>query len=153
MEQTPVEVRVSVTQTQKRSHYVVPIAMKNPSTLTGYPCSQVTPGTFIKASKNSGDIHSDLYFSSLLVTDYCFCCCVFTKLCPTLCDPVACSPAGSSIHRISQARIWSGVSFPSPGDLPNLGTKPELLASPALQAQSTNWGKKKKVDPFIWPMF
>ena len=55
----------------------------------------------------------------------------------------ACSPAGSSIHGISQAIIWSAVSFPSPGDLPNLGTKPELLATPALQAYSTNWGKKQ----------
>ena len=28
-----------------------------------------------------------------------------TQLCPTLCDPVDCSPAGSSIHGILQARV------------------------------------------------
>ena len=33
--------------------------------------------------------------------------------CPTLCDPVDCSPPGSSIHRILQARIleWVAISF------------------------------------------
>ena len=34
--------------------------------------------------------------------------------CPTLCDPVGCSPPGSSVHRIFQARIleWVAISFP-----------------------------------------
>ena len=33
--------------------------------------------------------------------------------CPTLCDPVDCSPPGSSIHEILQARIleWVAISF------------------------------------------
>ena len=33
--------------------------------------------------------------------------------CPTLCDPVDCSPPGSSIHGILQARIleWVAISF------------------------------------------
>ena len=32
---------------------------------------------------------------------------------PTLCDPMNCSPAGSSIHGTSQARIleWVAISF------------------------------------------
>ena len=38
-----------------------------------------------------------------------------------------------TVHRILQARILEWVTFPSPGDLPNLGSKPE---SPALQADS-----------------
>ena len=35
------------------------------------------------------------------------------KSCPTSCDPVDCSPPGSSIHGISQARIleWVAISF------------------------------------------
>ena len=53
--------------------------------------------------------------------------------CPTLCDPVDCSPPGSSIHGILQARILSGLPFPSPGDLLNPGIKPR---SPALQADA-----------------
>ena len=48
-------------------------------------------------------------------------------------DPLDCSPPGSSVHGILQARILSGLPFPSPGDLSNLGIKPR---SPALQANS-----------------
>ena len=35
------------------------------------------------------------------------------QLCPTLCDPMDCSPPGSSIHGILQARIleWVAISF------------------------------------------
>ena len=35
------------------------------------------------------------------------------QLCPTLCNPVDCSPSGSSINGISQARIleWVAISF------------------------------------------
>ena len=36
------------------------------------------------------------------------------QLCPTLCDPMDCSPPGSSVHGIFQARILSGLPFPSP---------------------------------------
>ena len=42
----------------------------------------------------------------------CFCCLV-TQSCPTLCDPMDCSPPGSSVHGILQARIlgWVAISF------------------------------------------
>ena len=33
-----------------------------------------------------------------------------TQLCPTLCDPMDCSPPGSSVHGILQARILEWVS-------------------------------------------
>ena len=44
---------------------------------------------------------------------YYFCCGFFAKWCPTLCDPMDCSPPGSSVPRISQARIleWVAISF------------------------------------------
>ena len=48
---------------------------------------------------------------------------MFAQLCPTLCEPLDCSPPGSSVHGIFQARILSGLPFPPPGDLPN----PEIL--------------------------
>ena len=50
-----------------------------------------------------------------------------------LCDSMDCSLPGSSIHGILQQEYWSGVSFPSPEDLPVPGIKPR---SPALQADS-----------------
>ena len=52
--------------------------------------------------------------------------------CPTLCDPVDCSLPGSSVRVVSQARILSGLPFPPPGDLPDLGIKPQSSVSPAL---------------------
>ena len=42
-------------------------------------------------------------------------CCLITKSCPTLCDPMDCSPQGPSVHEIFQARLleWVAISFPS----------------------------------------
>src|SRR5574339_126012 len=36
-----------------------------------------------------------------------------TQLCPTLLDPMDCSPSGSSVHGIFQARVleWVAISF------------------------------------------
>ena len=41
-------------------------------------------------------------------------------------QPLDCSPPGSSVHGIFQARMleWSGVPLPLPGDLPDLGIAP-----------------------------
>ena len=44
-----------------------------------------------------------------------------------------CSLSGSCIHGIFQARVRSGLPFPSPGDLHDPGIEPE---SPALQADA-----------------
>ena len=40
-------------------------------------------------------------------------CVLCAQLCPTLDDPMNCSPSGSSVHGISQARIlvWVAISF------------------------------------------
>ena len=40
-------------------------------------------------------------------------CCLVTKLCPTFWDPMECSPTGSSVYGISQARIleWVAIFF------------------------------------------
>ena len=58
--------------------------------------------------------------------------CSVAKSCPTLFKPMGCSPPGSSVHVILQARIleWLPLSFP--GYLPDPGIKPESPASPAL---------------------
>ena len=52
--------------------------------------------------------------------------------CQTLCDPMDCSLPGSSVP-VSKQEYWSGLSFPSPGDLPNPGIEP---GSPVLQADA-----------------
>ena len=52
----------------------------------------------------------------------------FAQSCPTLCDPTDSSQAPPSMG-FSRQEYWSGVPFPSPGDLPDPGIEP---GSPAL---------------------
>ena len=54
------------------------------------------------------------------------------QLCPTLWDPMDCSPPGSFVHGILQARILAWVAMPSSRDLPDPGIKLTSLMSPAL---------------------
>ena len=61
--------------------------------------------------------------------------CIHVKLlqsCSTLCGPMDCSPPGSSVHGIFQARIleWFAIFFSR--DLPHPGIEPESLLSPEL---------------------
>ena len=51
-----------------------------------------------------------------------FVCAKSLLLCPIICDPVDCSPPGSSVRRILQARILEWCALPSSGDLPNPGS-------------------------------
>ena len=43
----------------------------------------------------------------------CVCVCVCAQSCPTLCNPMDCSPPGSSVHGIFQARVleWDAIGF------------------------------------------
>ena len=52
------------------------------------------------------------------------------KLCPTLCGPTDCSPPGSSVHGIPQARIleWVAMPFSSESSQPKDGTQVSLIA-------------------------
>ena len=54
-------------------------------------------------------------------------CLSVAQSCPTLCNPMCCSPLGSSLHGILQARYWSGLPFPSPGIFSTQGLNPGLL--------------------------
>ena len=56
----------------------------------------------------------------------------FAQSCPTLCVPMDYSPTRLlRLWDFSRQESWSGLPFPSPGDLPNPGIDPP---SPALQA-------------------
>ena len=64
----------------------------------------------------------------------CRCVCVQSlQLCLTLCDPMDCSPPGSSVHGILQARIleWVAISFSRRPSQPRDGTHVSCT-SPAL---------------------
>ena len=59
--------------------------------------------------------------------------CSVTQSYPTLCDPMTVTCQAPLSMEFSRQKYWSGLSFPSPEDLPDPGIKP---ASPALQADS-----------------
>ena len=59
--------------------------------------------------------------------------------CPTLSDPMDCSPPGSSIHGIFQARVleWGAIAFseepPGPGQIQTVDFSLSLSLSPSLR--------------------
>ena len=57
--------------------------------------------------------------------------------CPTLCDPVDCSPPGSSVHGILQARIleWVAISFSRGSSHPRDRTHVSELQADALTSE------------------
>ena len=55
--------------------------------------------------------------------------------CVTLCNPMDCSPLGSSVHGILQARILEWVAICSSGDLPHPGFEPVSPVAPALAGE------------------
>ena len=88
------------------------------------------------ATQRYAEVYLTILFPAYHVLG-CMCACVFVCVCvwvtqshPTLCHPVDCSPPGSSVHGIHQARILSKFPFLSPGNLPNPGIKPK---SPSMQ--------------------
>ena len=61
------------------------------------------------------------------------CCGLVAKSCLTLVNPWAVASQAPLSIGFSRQKHWSGLPFPSPGDLPDPGIKPR---SPALQAYS-----------------
>ena len=53
--------------------------------------------------------------------------CSVIQSCLTVYNHMDCSPRGSSVHGISQARILEWVAMPPPGDLPEPGIEPHLF--------------------------
>ena len=58
-----------------------------------------------------------IYFFHFTFCFALFCCCLVTKSCPALCNPMDCSPPGSSVHGISQTRILECVAISFSEDL------------------------------------
>ena len=74
-------------------------------------------------------------FQTIHVTRQRLLACVHAELlqsCPTVCDPMDCSPPVSSVHGILQARILEWLPCPPPGYLLNPRIEPMYLKSPAL---------------------
>ena len=79
------------------------------------------------------------YSFVLNLVHYHVCTCVCVQLlqsCPILYDTMNCSPPGSSVPGILQARILERLPCPSPGDLPHPVIKPMSPAPSAWQVDS-----------------
>ena len=57
--------------------------------------------------------------------------CLVTQLCPTFCGPMDCSPPGSSVHGIFQARIleWVVISYSRGSSQPRDRTRVSCISS------------------------
>ena len=66
------------------------------------------------------------------VTDSTLFACVRAQSCPTLCNTLTVAHQAPVSMEFTRHGYWSGLPFPSPGDLPDPGIKPAPLASPAL---------------------
>ena len=111
----------------------------------------------IRCKKHRSLVRSDRITSMLQGTNVGVCVCVLVaQSCPILCDPMDCSPPGSSVYGIIQARVLEWVAISFSGYLPNPGIKP---GSPTLQSDclpSESPGKPKgptylssKFPPFV----
>ena len=76
--------------------------------------------------------------------------------CPALCEPMACSPPGSSIHGILQARVleWIAMLFSRGSSQPRYWTHVSL--SPALAGRffpiSTTWEALSAGSCYLFPL-
>ena len=68
--------------------------------------------------------------------------------CPTLCDPADCSPPGSSVHGILQARIleWVAISFSRGSSQPRSRTQADALTS---EPPGKHWFIKVKSELYL----
>ena len=64
-------------------------------------------------------------------------CCSASQLCPTLCNPIDCSPPGSSVHGIFQARVleWAAIPFSRGSSLPRDQTRVSRIHRRVLTAE------------------
>ena len=82
--------------------------------------------------------------------------CSVAQLCPTLCDPMEHGLPGFSVHGIFQTRqeYWSGLLFPSLGDLPDPGIELMFpaLASGFFMAEPVNSKRLHFQTPSHWEL-
>ena len=77
--------------------------------------------------------------------------CLVTQSCPTLCNAMDCSLQAPLSMEFSRQEYWSGLPFPSPGDLPESGMELEYPALaggffiPELPGKPKLTGEKKKI--------
>ena len=71
--------------------------------------------------------------------------CLVTELCLTLCNPMDCSPPGSSVHGDSPGKN-TGLPCTPPGNLPKSGIEPTSAALQVDSLPSEPPGKPKNTE-------
>ena len=69
------------------------------------------------------------------------------KLCPTLVIPWTAARQAPLSTGFSRQEYWSGLPFPSPGNLPSPGIEPPSLTSPALAGGGGGGGRSLPLAP------
>ena len=77
---------------------------------SGLPCPP--PGDLPDSGTGPVSLTSPV-LAGVFFTIKAICCCSVSQSCLTLCNPMDCSPPGSSVHGILQARILEWVAMPS----------------------------------------
>ena len=104
-----------------------------PGNSTGVDCHFLFQGIFPTQRWNLCLLHCRTLLLNLQGSPLIPLCVLVTQSYPTLCNPIDCSPPGSSVHGILQARILEWVAIPFSTDLSSLGIE---LWSLVLQADS-----------------
>ena len=76
--------------------------------------------------------------------------CVRGQLLSCICDPTDCSLQAPLFMEFSRQEYWSGLPFPTPGDLSDPGIEPE---SPALAGDSLPTLPPRRSHCFASPLF
>ena len=74
------------------------------------------------------------------------CCCLVVKSYPTLATPWTIARQAPLSIGPSRQEYWSGLPFPSPGDLPDPGIEPE---APTLAGRSFTIEPQRKPDVIV----
>ena len=101
-------------------------------------CTQVCARRWDRGSPGSEYMHlyDNILSYKVTVTKLYFCMCSVTQLCLTLYNLVDIAHQDPLSMEFSRQEHWSGLPFPSPGDLPSSAIEPVSLASPALAGWS-----------------
>ena len=116
---------------------------------------------FLKLSShhyNSCVLHKhQIYISNIIFFSLKECESEVIQSCPTLCNLVDCSPPGSSVHEILQARLlkWVAISFSRGSSWPRDQTRVSCTASSFFyrvchQPHELSWARTAQLSSF-WP--
>ena len=103
-------------------------------------------------------MHNQALWSFLSCITCCCCCCLVTKSCLTPCHPLDCSPPGSSVSVIFQARIlqWVGIFFSRGSSWPRNWPRSPALAGGSFTAEPPGkllWCMVGLVPSYLWCCF